>query len=535
MIDLVLNPITQKRLKRFKKIRRSYWSFWILIILYTLSLGSELICNDRPIYVKFQGKSYFPVYNYYPDSEFTNSGKSTRADYKTISQSTKFKENSSNFMIFAPVPYGPNEIISPESLDIENVVDVKFLKQPRAGTINILADYTIVKSQNCGFFFNRDNDAVRALNLVNYWQLTEPIKQAIEQRFKNLASDPVAGIISTRPTNQEAKCQVSLSTFKRRRKPPKTVRVTLREVQSHEGSTSEKVIFSDTLKIKNSDQLNLWQNLSESDKQSINETVRIRFENPVDPYFVDIDRTQYKVIFDKKDVRWPYDPIKNHWLGIDSAGRDVLARIIYGLRISMTFGLILVLFSMSLGVIIGAVQGYYGGKIDIITQRVIEIWSALPFLYIMILLGSIYGRSFTLLLIIYGIFNWISISYYMRAEFLKLRSQSFVEVAKCQGLPAHKIILKHILPNSLVPLITFMPFSLVGAIGSLAALDYLGFGLPPPTSSWGEMLAQAQVYRWAWWLILYPSLALFIVMLLGVFIGEGVRNAFDPRTFNKIR
>jgi microcin C transport system permease protein len=200
----------------------------------------------------------------------------------------------------------------------------------------------------------------------------------------------------------------------------------------------------------------------------------------------------------------------------------------------MTFGLLLVMGSMCLGIAAGAVQGYYGGIIDITGQRFIEIWSALPFLYIMILMGSIYGRSFMLLIFCYGLFNWIGISYYMRAEFFRLRSQPFVEAARCMGVGPLKIIFKHILPNGMIPVITFFPFSLVGAIGSLAALDYLGFGLPPPTPSWGELLFQAQQYRWAWWLILYPSLALFLVMLLGVFVGEGVRNAYDPKQFTRL-
>ncbi len=195
----------------------------------------------------------------------------------------------------------------------------------------------------------------------------------------------------------------------------------------------------------------------------------------------------------------------------------------------MTFGLLLVGAAMSLGTLIGAVQGYYGGKIDLVGQRLIEIWQSLPFLYVLILLGSVYGRSFLLLIVVYGIFNWIGMSYYMRAEFLRLRNQPFVEAARCLGVPSGRVMFRHILPNALTPLITFFPFSLVGAIGVLAALDYLGFGLPPPTPSWGELLSQAQEYRWAWWLVLYPALALFVVMLLGVFVGEGVRNAFDPR------
>ena len=211
----------------------------------------------------------------------------------------------------------------------------------------------------------------------------------------------------------------------------------------------------------------------------------------------------------------------------------MLARIFYGMRTSLNFGLLLVITSMVIGTMIGAIQGYYGGRIDLTGQRLTEIWEALPFLYVLILLGSVYGQSFILLLIVYGLFNWIGISYYMRAEFLRLRNQQFVEAAQCLGLPDRKILFRHILPNALVPLTTFFPFSLVGAIGTLAALDYLGFGLPPPTASWGQLLAQAQGQAY-WWLILYPSLALFLVILLCVFVGEGVRNAFDPRKFTRL-
>ncbi|MAF32560.1 MAG: ABC transporter permease [Desulfobacter sp.] len=259
-----------------------------------------------------------------------------------------------------------------------------------------------------------------------------------------------------------------------------------------------------------------------------------RFFGPVDSVTLTVNNRRYIANFIKEDVRFPFAPVRGHMMGIDGAGRDVLARVLYGLRTSLTFGLMLVAFSVAMGIIAGALQGYYGGILDITGQRVIEIWSALPFLYIMILMGSIYGRSFSLLLFIYGLFNWIGISYYIRAEFLRLRKQPFVESAKCMGISNYKIIFKHILPNAMVPVITFFPFSLVGAIGALAALDYLGFGLPPPTPSWGELLFQAQQYRWAWWLILYPSMVLFIVMLLGVFIGEGVRNAYDPKQYFRL-
>ncbi|MBP5226385.1 MAG: ABC transporter permease subunit, partial [Kiritimatiellae bacterium] len=211
-----------------------------------------------------------------------------------------------------------------------------------------------------------------------------------------------------------------------------------------------------------------------------------------------------------------------------------LARVLYGMRIALSFGLVLALWAMFFGVLIGSIQGYFGGWADIIGQRLTEIWHALPFLYVMIFIGSALGRSFALLLICYGIFNWIGISYYMRAEFLRLRQRTFVEAARCQGLSPLRIIFLHILPNALTPLITLFPFNLMGAIGSLAALDFLGFGLPPMTPSWGELLHQAQLFRWAWWLILFPAAALFCVMLLAVIVGEGLRDAFDPRQQSKL-
>lgn len=228
-------------------------------------------------------------------------------------------------------------------------------------------------------------------------------------------------------------------------------------------------------------------------------------------------------------VSFPFRPVPGHPFGIDAGGRDVYARVVHGMRIALVFGLVLALLGMFFGVVIGAVEGYFGGKTDIVCQRLTEIWSAMPFLYVMIFIGSTVGRSFTVLLVCYAIFNWISVSAYMRAEFLRLRSRTFVEAAKVQGASTARIVFVHMLPNALTPLITLFPFLLMGAIGSLAALDFLGFGLPPMTPSCGELLQEAQQFRGAWWLILFPALALFLVMLLTVLVGEGLRDAFDPR------
>ena len=229
------------------------------------------------------------------------------------------------------------------------------------------------------------------------------------------------------------------------------------------------------------------------------------------------------------EVSFPFRPVPEHPFGIDAGGRDVYARVVHGMRIALVFGLVLAFLGMLFGLVIGAIEGYFGGKTDILLQRFTEIWSAMPFLYVMIFIGSTMGRSFGVLLGCYAIFNWITVSYYMRAEFLRLRSRTFVEAAKVQGLSTARIIFVHILPNALTPLITLFPFLLMGAIGSLAALDFLGFGLPPMTPSCGELLNEAQQFRSAWWLILFPSAALFIVMLATVLVGEGLRDAFDPR------
>ena len=228
-------------------------------------------------------------------------------------------------------------------------------------------------------------------------------------------------------------------------------------------------------------------------------------------------------------VSFPFRPVPDHPFGIDAGGRDVYARVVHGMRIALVFGLVLAFLGMLFGLVIGAIEGYFGGKTDIVLQRFTEIWSAMPFLYVMIFIGSTMGRSFAVLLVCYAIFNWITVSYYLRAEFLRLRTRTFVEAAKVQGSSTARIIFVHILPNALTPLITLFPFLLMGAIASLAALDFLGFGLPPMTPSCGELLAEAQQFRSAWWLILFPSAALFIVMLLTVLIGEGLRDAFDPR------
>lgn len=342
----MLTELTRERLGRFRRMRRAWWSLLILGTAFFLSLFSELIANDHPLFLRWQGKSYFPVFRFYPATEFGG-------EYGTAPDYLKLKEDS-------------------------------------------------------------------AFAAKGGWMI-----------FPIIADSP------------------------------------LRTHLELEG-------------------------------------------NP------------------------PHPPSREHWLGTDNSARDVLARLIYGFRICMAFALLLALFDAVFGITIGGIQGYLGGRVDIATQRLIEIWSALPFLYVVILLGSIYGRTFGVLLFIMAMFEWVGLSYYMRGEFLRLKNLTYVRAAKALGYGPFRVFFRQILPNALTPVITLMPFTVVAGISALTALDFLGFGLMPPTPSWGEILKQGLEYIDKPWLAISSTAALFVTLLLTTFIGEGVRDAFDPKSGDHI-
>jgi microcin C transport system permease protein len=343
----LFSQITLRRIQKFKKLKRAYYSLWILAVLYGLSLFANVLANDQPLVVKYDGKFFFPAFRFYNGANFGLSA-SEVPHYKILQRSEAFRKETGNFMIFAPIPYGPNE--------------------------------------------------------------------------------------------------------------------------------------------------------------SLLETVG----NP------------------------PTPPSRANLLGTDDRGRDILTRLIYGYRISFSFALLITLASMIVGIAIGALQGYWGGFFDLSLQRLIEIFSALPFLYVVIIIGSSLGTSFLTLLLIFIIFDWVGISYFIRAEFFKLRESQFVEAARALGVKDWKIMFRHILPNALTPIITFLPFDLIGAITALSALDFLGFGLPAPTPSWGELMRQGMDNIYSYWLSVYPVLALFLVLLLIAFVGEGIRDAFDPKEYQRM-
>ncbi|WP_312074460.1 microcin C ABC transporter permease [Atlantibacter sp.] len=334
-----LSPVYQARWARFRRNRRGFWSLWIFIVIFALSLASELIANDRPLVVNYQDRWFFPALVNYSESDF-GGPLATRANYQDPWLQARIEQQG--WILWAPIRFGANSI--------------------------------------------------------NY------------------------------ATNQP----------------------------------------------------------------------------------------------------FPSPPSAQNWLGTDANGGDVLARILYGTRISILFGLMLTLCSSVLGVAAGAVQGYYGGKVDLWGQRFIEVWSGMPTLFLIILLSSVVQPNFWWLLAITVIFGWMSLVGVVRAEFLRTRNYDYIRAAQALGVSDRAIIWRHMLPNAMVATLTFLPFILCGSITTLTSLDFLGFGLPLGSPSLGELLLQGKNNLQAPWLGITAFFSLAILLSLLIFIGEAVRDAFDP-------
>jgi len=240
-------------------------------------------------------------------------------------------------------------------------------------------------------------------------------------------------------------------------------------------------------------------------------------------------RYSYDTVNYDLQVPAPAPPSSDNLLGTDDQGRDVLARVIYGFRVSVLFGLTLTFFSSIIGVAVGAIQGYVGGWVDLIGQRFMEIWAGLPMLYLLIIMASIVEPNFWWLLGLMLLFSWMSLVGVVRAEVLRARNLDYVRAAKALGVNRWRILVRHVLPNAMVATLTLLPFILNGSITTLTSLDFLGFGLPPGSASLGELLSQGKQNTQAPWLGISAFLVLAIMLSLLIFIGEAVRDAFDPR------
>ncbi|MBY8934310.1 ABC transporter permease [Pseudomonas fluorescens] len=339
---LTLSPIGQRRWARFKAHRRGWWSLWLFILLFGVSLGGELVANDKPLLVTYQGDWYFPAFKRYTEQDFGGE-LPFQPDYRSA-QVRQLIEGQGGRLWFAPIPF--------------------------------------------------------AFDTVNY-DLTEPA---------------------------------------------------------------------------------------------------------------------------------PSPPSSENWLGTDDQARDVLARVIFGTRVSLLFALALTAASAVIGIAAGALQGYYGGWVDLIGQRLLEVWSGLPVLYLLIILSGFVEPNFWWLLGIMALFSWLSLVDVVRAEFLRSRGLEYVKAARALGVGDAQVIVRHILPNAMSATLTYLPFILTGAIATLSALDFLGFGMPAGSASLGELIGQGKSNLQAPWLGLTAFFALALILSLLVFIGEACRDAFDPRT-----
>jgi microcin C transport system permease protein len=358
------SPLNQRRWQNFKANRRGYWSLWIFLFLFFVSLFAELIANDRPFLIKFDGHLYFPAFVTYPETAFGGDFE-TAADYRD--------------------PY------------------LQKLIADKGGTV--------------------------VWPLVRYSYATH-----------NLDLPTPA---PSKPT---------------------------------------------------------WM----------------------------LTEEQCKPVVEKKGLKSCRD-LEYNWLGTDDQGRDVVARLIYGFRISVLFGLSLTFFSSIIGIAAGGVQGYFGGWVDLLFQRFIEIWNAIPYLYLLLILSAVLVPGFFTLLGIMLLFSWVSLVGLVRAEFLRGRNFEYIQAARALGVSNAVIMVRHLLPNAMVATMTFLPFIVSSSVMTLTALDFLGFGLPPGSASLGEMLSQAKANVQAPWLGLTGFFSVAIMLSLLIFIGEAVRDAFDPR------
>lgn len=229
----------------------------------------------------------------------------------------------------------------------------------------------------------------------------------------------------------------------------------------------------------------------------------------------------------------PSAPSRQNLFGTDDRGRDLLAQLIYGFRLSVLFGLALTVIGVVVGIIVGAIQGYAGGKTDLTMQRLIEIWASMPELYLLIIFSAVFAPSVALLLVLLSLFGWMGLSDYVRAEFLRNRQMDYVRAARALGVGNVQIMWRHILPNSLTPVVTFLPFRMSAAILALTSLDFLGLGVPPGTPSLGELLNQGKANIDAWWISISTFAVLVLTLLLLTFMGDALRDALDPRKADK--
>jgi microcin C transport system permease protein len=447
---LRIDPITKRRFARFRRIKRGYYSFVILVVAMVLSIFAPYLAESRALVVWYNGRPYFPTFEFYEMSEFGQT----------------------------PPPAWETGEIETEYLRLKREWDTE------------------------RFFFERERAEAGG---------DAAAVAAVEAGYPNRGNRVLMPLIPWDPYQSDFWSNEILNELDRL-------------LEAGDTAAAERLARRDGL----------------------DEVADLIYTGELDDLLADPERAPGGNLVGVARAGSlaslagiglvpPNAPTwdRGHYLGTDSQGRDVASRLLYGFRISIFFALFLVLFGQIIGTIVGSLQGYLGGRFDIVSQRVLEVLLSIPFLYVVIIMAALFQPTFWLLLLIMALFQWIGITFFMRTEMYREKTREYALAAKSYGASHARIIFRHLLPNSLTPLVTFTPFAVVGAIFALTGLDFLGYGLPAPTPSWGELIDQAlQIEnRDKLWLVLSPFAALTFTLVLVVLIGESVREAFDPKQY----
>ncbi len=447
---LRLDPITRKRLERFRRIKRGYYSFIVLAVAVVLSVFSPYLAESRALLVWYEGRLYFPTFEYLPMETF---GQEPPPAWGMADVETEYFRLQREWRLEREL-YERDIAAAGDDAGAVAALDGRY---PNRGHWVIMPPIPWDPFQN-DFWYNEVLNEIQ--DLMDAGDVLGAARLARRDRLVQLADAIESGGIELMTMNPELSPTGDLLGLVRTGAMP---------------SLAGLGVVPPT----------------------------------------------------------PPDFSRRHYLGTDSQGRDVASRLLYGFRISVFFALFLVLIGQAIGTTIGSLQGYLGGRFDILSQRLIEVLVAVPFLYVVIIMAALFAPTFWMLLGIMALWQWIAITFFMRTEMYREKTREYCLAARSYGASHLRIIFRHLLPNCLTPLVTFTPFAVVGAIFALTGLDYLGYGLPAPTPSWGEMIDQALQLenRDKLWLILAPFGALTATLVLVVFIGESVREAFDPKQY----
>lgn len=535
------DSIFKKRIRKFKATKRGYYSLIILIIFFVISLTAPFTINNYALIVKANNNIYFPAINnlisesflsnifsldiYEPKSlaqePFIDSNNNGIWDlnekYEDLNSNKKWDKNDhiksyrmlkkhfqtidDSYVILPLYPYGPYE------LDILSELDEEFIDKGN-GIPDGVEEWFDCNGNN---IFDEDDILDNDLG-NNRWDPDEPFVDLGNNKWDQ----------NEFYFDENGNCEYDQGEE-------------FIDVGNGKWDKGEK--FTDTNNNNKWDEAEIYIDSNNDGKYNLSPRPAT-FPYWMKNLILALNKLDFLNIFTDFEIKEIIEESSRTYniLGTDNQGRDVFARLVYAFKISLLFAIIVWSLSYTIGIIVGSTIGYIGGKLDLFGYRIIEIYSSMPFLFLLMILASFIKPSIFILATMYVLITgWIGISWYVRGEFLREKSKDYVSAAVSMGQSHTKIIFKHILPNALTPIVTFAPFGIMGYISGLVSLDYLGFGLQPPTPSWGEMVSQGVANLQYWHLVLFPLLIIGITLFLITLIGEAVRSAFDPKVHSRLR